>query len=362
MKYIVKELDLVATNASLTEPIYKIVGYTDTHLEAYKHCMNGKQYTTKDSRLIIPGGHLNQFKIVEVAPLNKGCVTINCTGSMGSNADAKVATVSQYEFDIIEVPINLADTRPIDYVGKLFKNKNSVFNIPATIDDVMKSHTWFGNMPVDLHLVMRTFKAEDLKTDDWLINEGGIIRKYYKGMVVTSAMSKIVRSTNATLKLPFSLFIISLLNGTTDAKFIKAAFAAEVNKQREQDKFNEGLKILASGSKTMKTSPLPTPTTKTIWTTFEGKSLDMDTIDHQHLSNIYWYTRIFSYEPSPAAIAQLKKRFNSEILEYKPLLRFPQEIQGLERKGYLKWENKGDYWLGTITYDGRKIGSIMKVR
>jgi hypothetical protein len=358
MKYIVKELDIVATN-NVNAPIYNIVGYTDTHLEAYKHYVSGKQYNNKDYKLNTLGSCLSQFRIEEVSPLN----TLNkVCDSIGVKSEPIINKISGYQYDIFEVPVSLTDTRPIDYVGKLFKNKDGVFNIPDNIDDVMKSHTWFGNLPIDLHLVIHDTKSYDIEVGDWLIDGSGNIRKYYNGMLVTSAMCKIVRSTNTTLNLPFSQSIMDKLRGTTDAKIIKAAYAAEVNQMEQaRSNFNDVLKNLTNTPDVLKNKPAATPTTKKIWTTFEGKDVDMDNIDHQHLSNIYWYTRIFSYTPSQAAIDQLKKRFNGEILEYKPLLKFKFEIRELERKGYLKWQTKGDYLLGIITYDGRNVGSIMKL-
>ena len=85
------------------------------------------------------------------------------------------------------------------------------------------------------------------------------------------------------------------------------------------------------------------------WTTHNKKQIKLDEMDHQHLSNIYWYNKIvLGYDPKNKAdnksmerqdliFEQINGRFNGEILPYKPLLAFQFEIEMLEKNGWLRW-------------------------
>ena len=98
------------------------------------------------------------------------------------------------------------------------------------------------------------------------------------------------------------------------------------------------------------------------WTSFQNKVVDTETIDHQHLSNAYWYCRVVlnhtSYK-SVFSLSELKQifseRFNGQILPYRPHVDFKWEIEFLKKEGFLKWETK---WKGTITFENEVIGEI----
>lgn len=65
--------------------------------------------------------------------------------------------------------------------------------------------------------------------------------------------------------------------------------------------------------------------------TFEGHKLDINRMDHQHLSNIVHYTQhVLKNEISLVDVTnELKKRFGGIVLPYRPLLRFKYEIDTL---------------------------------
>ena len=85
------------------------------------------------------------------------------------------------------------------------------------------------------------------------------------------------------------------------------------------------------------------------WTTHNKKQIKLDEMDHQHLSNIYWYNiLVLGYDPNNRAdnksierqsliFEQIDGRFNGEILSYKPLWSFKFEIQMLEKNGWVHW-------------------------
>jgi len=343
--FIIKELDLSSLTSYLSEPTYKIIGYFDKHPTAYAFCMKGKKYEHSDYPCILPGCKLHQYLLEEVKPLD-----INKSTDL----------FNEHMFNIFEVPVNLDDANPIDYVGKLFKNKDDVFNIPPTINDLIKSNMWFSNVPVNLHIVSVN---EQPKIGDWGVDKNGFTRKYTDYNMLTPDVRKIIMSTNPIVKLPFTSEMMEKLKNSTNVSFLKKMCATELNRNIEVKSDSKYIKNIDTISNTLNDLKQPSKSaeTKIKWTTFEGKVVDLSTMDHQHLSNIYWYNKIFTYKSATYAIAELKKRFNGEILEYKPLLRFKQEIDGLRQKGLLKWVDNDGYSVGTITYDGRVIGTIMKV-
>lgn len=76
------------------------------------------------------------------------------------------------------------------------------------------------------------------------------------------------------------------------------------------------------------------------WITFQGKTVNLDVVDHQHLSNLYWYSRIFFGNVPENVLQFLSERFNGQVLEYRPHVDFKQELQGLEEKGMLTWRDR----------------------
>lgn len=95
------------------------------------------------------------------------------------------------------------------------------------------------------------------------------------------------------------------------------------------------------------------------WTTFQGKKVTLETIDHQHLSNVYWYARIF-FESIPGNVLKIiSERFNGQVLEYRPHADFEQEIQALENKGMLVWYDRlSGGKEGIISRNGEVIGRV----
>lgn len=96
------------------------------------------------------------------------------------------------------------------------------------------------------------------------------------------------------------------------------------------------------------------------WETFEGEVVSLDTIDHQHISNCYWFLTIIhnakAHELSNLLL-KIKTKFNSVILPYRPHIRFKKEIECLSKLGCLK---PVDYNLVEIWYNGNKVGEIQK--
>lgn len=57
---------------------------------------------------------------------------------------------------LVKLPIDMTKTTPTECIGLLFQNKDGVYNIPKNIEDVEKSHQWFGNKPYHVYLVQDT--------------------------------------------------------------------------------------------------------------------------------------------------------------------------------------------------------------
>jgi len=98
------------------------------------------------------------------------------------------------------------------------------------------------------------------------------------------------------------------------------------------------------------------------WTTFQGKKVSSDTIDHQHLSNCYWYLRVIhGLRPDSWMMVGIKKklaeRFNGQLLPYRPHVDFEYEINELNKRGLLfkVGPNKT-----AIVIDGEVIGEIVR--
>lgn len=94
----------------------------------------------------------------------------------------------------------------------------------------------------------------------------------------------------------------------------------------------------------------------TPWVTFDNNKVNLEEIDHQHLSNIYYFINILfpvHYDESTKLLVGniLHKRFNDHILPYRPNIRFRNEIQYLMGQGFLKFD-------GTIVINGNCIGHL----
>jgi len=61
-------------------------------------------------------------------------------------------------------------------------------------------------------------------------------------------------------------------------------------------------------------------------------------MDHQHLSNIYWFNRIINEITSPKIIMdRITNDFDGSILPYRPKPSFKLEIDELDKRGLLSW-------------------------
>lgn len=98
-----------------------------------------------------------------------------------------------------------------------------------------------------------------------------------------------------------------------------------------------------------------------VWTTFNKREIPVAELDHQHLSNIYWFHILKWKERLNWVIDEIKLRFNGQVLEYKPHTEYAHEIEFLEKEGYLTWKsnNAGDQIrIGEINFEGNTIGTI----
>lgn len=70
------------------------------------------------------------------------------------------------------------------------------------------------------------------------------------------------------------------------------------------------------------------------WTTFQGRKVKVSEMDHQHLSNIYWYYRVIlgpAYRELFESVLDIcGVRFNGQVLPYRPHVEFKEERQYLE--------------------------------
>jgi len=92
------------------------------------------------------------------------------------------------------------------------------------------------------------------------------------------------------------------------------------------------------------------------WGTYDGRVVKMEDIEHQHLSNIYFYINFiipkqYTNEDRKDIMFWLRKRFNGELLMYSPVLEFKSEIQYLHKLHYIKSN-------GYIVVDGKIIGKL----
>lgn len=97
------------------------------------------------------------------------------------------------------------------------------------------------------------------------------------------------------------------------------------------------------------------------WRTFAGKNVTMQTIDQQHLSNVYWYMRIFHNMKDSELFqihSELKERFNGQLLPYRPHISFIEEIQFLNEKEMIQIR---DLFYYDIIFQNTIIGEITRI-
>ena len=90
------------------------------------------------------------------------------------------------------------------------------------------------------------------------------------------------------------------------------------------------------------------------WITYDDRKVLMDEMSHQHMSNIWYFTRYIVPHLYPDSVrndvwAWLNKRFGGVILPYHPHPDFHQERAYLKYMGYLKEDNR-------IVVDNQIIG------
>lgn len=99
------------------------------------------------------------------------------------------------------------------------------------------------------------------------------------------------------------------------------------------------------------------------WTTWNGRTKMIDEIDQQHLSNIYWFHLILWNKKHHWVFEELGKRFNGQILPYRPHIWFTAEIEELDRMGLLKWSDKKEndpVETAEIFWNGSIIGEVIR--
>ena len=97
---------------------------------------------------------------------------------------------------------------------------------------------------------------------------------------------------------------------------------------------------------------------------FNKKEGDFTKIDQQHLSNCWWFVKVFGDhedEKVTFTLEQIKRqlvdRFNGQLMSYRPHTANKSEIELLETSGMLvrRWE---EHQAWDIIWDNKKIGKI----
>jgi hypothetical protein len=94
------------------------------------------------------------------------------------------------------------------------------------------------------------------------------------------------------------------------------------------------------------------------YTTFNGTKKEFEDIDHQHISNIYWYNRIVREHTEHelhTIIVKIKDKFGN-TLPYRPHPDFTIEIEALQEMRCLRWSD--DKMSADIYFEGRKVGEF----
>jgi hypothetical protein len=97
------------------------------------------------------------------------------------------------------------------------------------------------------------------------------------------------------------------------------------------------------------------------YSTFEGKVIDTKEIGHQHISNIYWFQKIFHGQVHSIIMDRINNEFNGEILPYKPHPKFTEEINYLENRGMLIWKESNGIRCADIIWNGHVIGEARHI-
>lgn len=95
---------------------------------------------------------------------------------------------------------------------------------------------------------------------------------------------------------------------------------------------------------------------------FNKKEGDFSKIDQQHLSNCWWFVKIFDKSKKAKDVLEVIKRelldrFNGQLMPYRPHVANKDEIKQLEKKGMFQ-ESVGELHTHNIIFEGAKIGEI----
>ncbi len=99
----------------------------------------------------------------------------------------------------------------------------------------------------------------------------------------------------------------------------------------------------------------------TKWGSFNGKTHTVETMDHQHISNISWYYKLLVGETRrertlKLIMEEIDRRFDGEVLPYRPMASFRTEMAMLKGKGYIQGSGLNE----DIIVDGVKVGEVIK--
>ena len=97
------------------------------------------------------------------------------------------------------------------------------------------------------------------------------------------------------------------------------------------------------------------------WTTFDGVKNKVEDLDSQHLCNIHYFMKYVNpdfYNKSTKRLiaCEIDRRLDGQLLPYKPLSRFPGEIEYLKQKGWLFKDTENKKTL--VIIDGEIIGEV----
>jgi hypothetical protein len=98
------------------------------------------------------------------------------------------------------------------------------------------------------------------------------------------------------------------------------------------------------------------------WRTYDGETVTLDEIDHQHFSNVYWFQKIINnrdMKQNSEFVKTLAERFDGEILPYRPPISFKYEMSKLIEGNHIQ-RDPDDPLTVNIVYKGEVVGHIIK--
>lgn len=104
------------------------------------------------------------------------------------------------------------------------------------------------------------------------------------------------------------------------------------------------------------------------WLTFDKRAIPFSELSQQHISNIYWYHKIFFPKSSmvietlPELLKEIENRFNGQLLPYRPHTNFKIEIELLVKNHMLILNLNSSTELSykyDIVYEEKVIGEYI---